>query len=451
MSEYESPKTIVSLILIDRTLDLVSPMLHSDNLIDRIENVLSGSNGSHYTMDRRIDMSIISKDSKMVNPDSINLKVMEDNIPQNVVNLSGNLAHPNDKLVAGLVESLLLKKEKEALNEVRKKIVDVMTKEKIPFAMPKMGSVNIKQLVSLIEVLYKENQFQFYKLNNFLQINVGVVQALQSSSNSKWDELSGIEKILLLSVEDKSQSLLSRIIELMSQSNSDGTPSFTIKDIICLSIMIFSLVGDGSTAFEKRELDLFRELLLKRIIDLVDTPQSLEGWLGMELLHRLQALNSRTDKSSEEYQYDKKRLVLEVEDRVSDLISYLKDLENLRSSMVEYKSLMKTGRMGSTYIPLVAQIINNIFDPKQTELRDLEHVSSNTGVGSYLRSFSILALKAKAKPSDNSVVIIFVVGGITANEIREIRDSFKQKTVLLIGSTSLATSTLMYQLSLNVK
>jgi hypothetical protein len=50
-----------------------------------------------------------------------------------------SLAHPNDPLAASALESLLSKREKDALSELRKKIVDTLTRDKVTFPLPKVS------------------------------------------------------------------------------------------------------------------------------------------------------------------------------------------------------------------------------------------------------------------------------------------------------------------------
>ena len=68
----------------------------------------------------------------------------------------------------------------------------------------------------------------------------------------------------------------------------------------------------------------------------------------------------------------------------------------------------------------------------------MQHVS-HASIGSL---FSAFGLTSKTKPSDNSICIIFIVGGgVTANEIREIKElvAKQKKTQIVIGSSCLLT------------
>lgn len=78
-----------------------------------------------------------------------------------------------------------------------------------------MGNVTAKQLLSLVEVFAKDRS-RFFRFNALVQNIAAVILSLQNSEQVHWEELLSIEKILLLSVEDKSQSLLNRIHEVLS-------------------------------------------------------------------------------------------------------------------------------------------------------------------------------------------------------------------------------------------
>jgi hypothetical protein len=56
-----------------------------------------------------------------------------------------------------------------------------------------------------------------------------------------------------------------------------------------------------------------------------------------------------------------------------------------------------------------------------------------------------LGFKGKARPTDNNTVILFIIGGITFNEIREIKElAAKQKIRIVIGSNAVATASYVH-------
>lgn len=130
--------------------------------------------------------------------------------------------------------------------------------------------------------------------------------------------------------------------------------------------------------------------------------------------------------------------------------------------------MLKPTNKGLSYVPLVQQVITTIFDDKR-DLHDLDRLGkyfslcfsclpilgSNASIGNILKTgFSKFGLgglskPAKSKPSENSIIVIFVIGGITFSEMREIRDALKTKSQVIIASTRIATPLSMYKMALN--
>ena len=59
----------------------------------------------------------------------------------------------------------------------------------------------------------------------------------------------------------------------------------------------------------------------------------------------------------------------------------------------------------------------------------------------------------ESHPTNSKLIIVFVVGGVTASEIRELRELASQHAEyqVMVGSTCLADAELMYQLVLETR
>jgi hypothetical protein len=60
-----------------------------------------------------------------------------------------------------LLEPFVTKREKDSLQDLRKKLVEVLTKEKLLKTLPKMGGVTRSQLESLLNTL--NSGFSWYR------------------------------------------------------------------------------------------------------------------------------------------------------------------------------------------------------------------------------------------------------------------------------------------------
>jgi hypothetical protein len=56
-----------------------------------------------------------------------------------------------------------------------------------------------------------------------------------------------------------------------------------------------------------------------------------------------------------------------------------------------------------------------------------------------------LGWKAKPHPLDNQIIIIFFVGGITCNEIREVKEFSKSKGRILISGTNITSPDIIFR------
>src|SRR5690554_1596242 len=120
-------------------MDLVSPMIHSDSLFDRLQSSLPAV--TCYSTDLQVNLHSLFP--QYVSPPS----------NEEEETLRGSLAHPNDSIIAPLINSFVVKKEKKALNELRKILIETQTKEKLLKGLPKMGAVTSKQLAALGKTL----------------------------------------------------------------------------------------------------------------------------------------------------------------------------------------------------------------------------------------------------------------------------------------------------------
>ncbi len=90
---------------------------------------------------------------------------------------------------------------------------------------------------------------------------------------------------------------------------------------------------------------------------------------------------------------------------------------------------MKTNAKTSPYASIIGQLVAHVMDDKRNEqLKDLEKLSS-ASLGTIFSRFGLGGSKVKPKPTDNPIIMIFVIGGITFSEIKEIKDTIKNKQV----------------------
>ncbi|CAN2388453.1 sec1 family, partial [Pristimantis euphronides] len=169
-----------SLVFIDRTLDLTGAIgHHGDSLVEKILSVLPSLPGH--------------KNDVMVNMDELTDLRIDDDHEEIIA--PGCLAQPNDTSAKSLWESMLTMKQKEAVMEVRRHLVDAASREKLPVKMS-MGKVTPEQLKSHV-LLFKQSKQAIENHCGLLQLALAAVQALKHPECSKWDIFLAFERLAL--------------------------------------------------------------------------------------------------------------------------------------------------------------------------------------------------------------------------------------------------------------
>eukprot|EP01119_Soliformovum_irregulare_P025379 TRINITY_DN9379_c0_g1_i1.p1 TRINITY_DN9379_c0_g1~~TRINITY_DN9379_c0_g1_i1.p1 ORF type:complete len:677 (+),score=160.43 TRINITY_DN9379_c0_g1_i1:128-2158(+) len=418
-----------SIILIDRTLDLVECCSHSDNLLDRILTTLD--HPQSFSADVRVPIAQIFKDLIPAGTDAFSV-------------MHGSIAHRDANSIS-IMDVFVGKREKDALNEIRKKLVDILTREKLLKTLPKMGTVTPKQLISLMETFGKDPPI-FYKYRELLECIAAVIESLQQSPQTHWDELLSIEKILLLSVEDPSQSMIDRLIQVVRSPIPGTDQRFGIKEVMILTLLIYSLIGDVDTTHEKNLQEAMIDTIMMH-------PQQDIEWLG-DVRHSLKEYFDEVAKDQESKSQEMANGVRrEVRDRIDEIFQALHGISSARSSLIDYKTVAKSKAGTTVYIPLAQQIAIHLFEDEKSDLNDITKYGGHS-IGNVLTSgFSRFGFGTKApkpRPTENEIVFLFFIGGITPIEIRDIKErAAKSKNQVLIGSTCLATPNHICQMVLN--
>jgi len=386
-----SYQTTASIILIDRTLDLVAPLSHGDNTMDKIYGVLHSMRPTNNSLDVCVPLPKMNS---------------LDGVPHGSIAL--------DAIHGNIVESLVSKREKDSLNDTRKRLVEILTKEKMLKTLPKMGNVTRTQLESLMNTLCSEPEI-FYNHLPFISTVQSIIETMRASDKRFWNQLQSVEKMLILSAEGDSSTLVKMLIEIVNQPiPGEVETRFSLKDILGLIIFCYSLIGDRG--FKKEDEVALEESLIEVVMS-----SSLESchWLGINTQSKIV-----------------------VEKRVSEILIVVKFIGGVRQQLQQYKSIFKITSSNSwLYESLASQIAGHLTG--DNELLDLKHVSSSASLGNLFKSgFSRFGFgKSTPSPRDNPLVIILFIGGIVCQEIKEMKEKLSAANIsAIIGSTTLANS-----------
>ncbi|KAL6145018.1 hypothetical protein ACLB2K_055707 [Fragaria x ananassa] len=317
-------KRSAGLLLVDRTLDLLTPCCHGDSLVDRVFSSVprkestafyahiktsqsqlkqGPSNLERASLDVQIPLAkILSEEDCKID----NFRLLEsieaflcgwdsNNSASQILDLSNlknkiyneKLSQLENELLRGslvttesfrgtpYLEALLDRKTKEGTLLVKKWLQEALHLENILNVKARPGFATKSELQAMTKALAK-SQSSLLKNKGIIQLAVAALAALDESHSSRWEAFSNAEKILSVSAEDTSQSLAvqigdfinkSALLGLHGQKNgklgaAQGVLSF--QDALHLMISGYILAGENfPTAVNDGPFSWQEEQLLK--------------------------------------------------------------------------------------------------------------------------------------------------------------------------------------------
>lgn len=299
-------KRSAGLLLIDRSLDLLTPCCHGDSLVDRMfsslprrERLKSHTHikGSQSQLKKgpstlqRPSIDVHIPLAKLLNEEDCkmdNFRLLEsveaflcgwDHRNTNshigdVINLSKKIHnekpfHSEMELLSGsfvstenfrgtpYLEAILERKAKEGTILLKKWLQEAIRRENINVNVKmRPGFATKSELQSLIKGLAK-NQSSLVRNKGIIQLAAAALVALDESHSARWDAFTSAEKMLSISAGDTSQSLAAQIGDLINKSAllgsheqkkgksgaSKGILSF--QDALLLMITGYILAGEN--------------------------------------------------------------------------------------------------------------------------------------------------------------------------------------------------------------
>uniref|UniRef100_A0A6J0TM03 Sec1 family domain-containing protein 2 n=1 Tax=Pogona vitticeps TaxID=103695 RepID=A0A6J0TM03_9SAUR len=397
-----------SVIFVDRTLDLTGAVCHhGENLAEKILSVLPKL--PSHTSDVMVNMIELTS-------------LQVDDASSNII-APGCLAQPNDPAAKALWESLMNLKQKEAVMEVRRHLVEAASRENLPIKMS-MGRVTPEQLNSYIQLFKKK----FEALENhcgLLQIALAVVQTLKHPEVTKWDNFLAFERLLVQSIGDSAlPNVLNQLLPIIKPHNNRTDNDYTPEDVLVLLVYIYSIAGNAKTGKELEESEkAVKEALVQAICN--------EPKLSL-LLQKITGCESSLDLTFQKAM-----------GAVNKIFKTLQDVAKTRTNMKQFNSVHNPGSHTeqASYKPLLKQVVEEIYNPDRPDLVDIEHMSS--GLTELLKTgFSMFMKVSRPHPSDHSLVIIVMIGGVTVSEAKIVKDlvvTYKPGAQVIVLSTTLLT------------
>ncbi|KAI8928991.1 hypothetical protein BC831DRAFT_497311 [Entophlyctis helioformis] len=434
-----------AVLIVDRTLDLVGPTMHSDNLLDQVWSTLSRRSASSY--DANVSPKYFGSAGGQQED---NQQDASDRGEPHGPSLS--LAHGCEDECAELVSALLRLGQKDGLVTIRRRLVDLIGKEIPSASVPKvLGRVTLPQLDSLMSHFVNQPAV-WSKHAGLLTYFSAVIE-----HGSRWDELVSIEKVLGLSLAEtmdptfmvqQLRDVLFRIVQEKQQmraSNASlgdgGTSTLTAKDVLMLSLYAYSLLGDSIPMTPKNEAAL-QDALFRAMMAVSRRARLLTDTRDCALLAQSSSgANPRA-----------------IQGWVVRVFSQMRQVALSRSGMTQLRHLLVPGQ-APPYDPLLVQLARTATQPPNRDSQssplgsppastsadstDWTHVPYTAGsaLGSVMSGFSRLlgsttsatSSTHRTHPSQFDHVILVVLGGIT----------FEEAGRRAVGSTNIATTETM--------
>ncbi|CAK1551211.1 unnamed protein product [Leptosia nina] len=388
----------VSLIIVDRTLDLCGVTSHSaESVLDKMMGVLPKFPGQCNEL--AVNMSPLCAATVYNHPDDIQLS-------------PGCLFHGNDESCLQTYDYMINKSQKEVMFDLYNKLskIDVQ-KSPGPKTLLKVTPQSVEKIINAS----KGNYDVITKHIGILQQALGVVQMLKSPKRAQMDLLMSLEKQVLenLAASRESTSVLHQLGHLIKTRKDRG---MSLDNLLALLVHVYSLAGNEVVFSSQHE----------------------------EQLHQILTVAIFEDHKSV---FRDGRMVTpeECETISRNALELLKEVSQMRKQLPRYNSVLKPceSGIGHEYRGVLQQLVDDLVNTERPDIPDLVH--KNEGIKDLLRSGLNILTSKKSKmkhPMDNQTVIIFVIGGITADECKQLHRSVITSGIdnnVLIGSTKFVT------------
>lgn len=537
-------KRSAGLLIVDRTIDLLTPCFHGDSFLDRMlsslprkertslysvaKNPQTPSKHSQATVKRSpLDIkvpfeTVFSREETKGRTSMLSESIMsflsgwnsaevdsevtwlpdyadkahDEKLGYQLVTLSGSFL--SNYAGVRYIEALLDRGAKDGLMLIKKWLLEALQHEKLSFPSKGRQAVSVSELHSMVQVLSRD-QLSLVRNRGVIQLALAAEMALQEPQSSRWDAFTSAERILSVTSAETTQSLASELrdfintstsVESHKQGNTMGSSQglLSFQDVLLLTIIGYILAGENfPTSIAGGPFSWEDERSLKDVVvdSILERPSSVKFRFLDGLENELEAKarskdgdrnnkdssepasttddfddqwdswddDDNTDHQKEEA-YGDMQLKLEVRDRVDQLFKFFHNLSSMRLrnqalgeglaalSRFETDSYSRKGLLYKLLLAVLARY----------DIPGLEYHSSAVGrlFKSGLGRFGL----GQSKPSfgDQSVLIVFVVGGINTLEVREvmkaISESSRPDVELILGGTTLLTPDDMFELML---
>ncbi|OQR94004.1 hypothetical protein THRCLA_08281 [Thraustotheca clavata] len=457
-----------SLILIDRTLDLATPMSHQFSLLDRILQQLPRATAAPSTPAHHISqvapLNTASDDPRYQN-----------NIGASSQWNGGlNICHGQNTQTSGAFRNLISHSPVMALRELstslRAVAMDLIKRKATP--TPEKGGSQqlrgrdvVQRWLKCIDNAYDPKET--WRNKELLQLGLTVLETMcrMEKEQQVWSHLSSIEKRYSQSrFQGAAEWVLPEVADLLSLVPEE--PAIGLDAALQLVIFAFSIAG--GFPIEDYTRSMVSAALCRAIIadngssELL--PPELKIMLSqVKINHLVTRVESELD--DDEWGWDEvsppppkalaspvvnPAIELAVSEHVASMLPVLEECGQLFQEVAP--EISNEYAMG-----LIPQIVSQLINPNRPSMPQLQHITdaseqlTRAGIDLLKSGLSVFGLSGQALKAaqsstphianDQEVCIVFVIGGIALHEVQAVAEVLKSRPDLqiIIGSTTLAT------------
>lgn len=301
---FQPARQNAALVLVDRSLDLLTPSCHHDTFFDKALTFLPhtpspvcpklpSSSLSVHSQRQAVGVRVIVPEEtplrtsdlmgwwtnevrqdgfQSVNPD-LKKNSFRNGVQMGLTPMGGSLFHPTDPQTMSLLDRLMGMRVKESALLVRKLLREALTREGKAPSKPRLGGVTYSEIMGLVHSLISTPKSRFRNIG-LIELSCGVTQILNSERVQTGEALASIEKLLLLSGGEVGQNLGPTLMDLISQNKRGGErEGVDVKDILTLAVLGYALVGENLDRYSDPNGSFLNEefALKEKIVEVIMT------------------------------------------------------------------------------------------------------------------------------------------------------------------------------------
>ncbi|KAL1520875.1 hypothetical protein AB1Y20_022436 [Prymnesium parvum] len=437
---HSAAEEAISLLVVDRTVDFVSPSVRTDH---PLEQMLTAP-PSHPHVPTSAPSTSPTREAVARRPETH---------PAAIPVATQQRLAANETGCAAIIDNLLPRRCKEIVPLLLKTLVSLAAEsDDFDLSLPTRATSGAVR--DLSRQLRASRRFQFAHAAE-LQAVEALLDAMDGgAANTLQAEMISHQKLVQHTASESPVAAMKELIALARRAHNSGAAhrrgegdapeGLGVRDVLPLIGMFYSLAG--SAVFASEEMLECEQRLRESLLQACLRDPHAGGFLHSETAPRgstqtsAELLMQRRQASLRAERF--RPHPLELADCMEIVFARLRALARARLGMGPSEALLLSSSQtaGDVYRPLLRYTLERAM--RHEPIDELSHLTASIG-SFFSRGATYLGVKTtSAKLSDARTILVFVIGGITLAEVRELRQLLAQypKSKLLLGSTEIAST-----------